>query len=62
MKTERGTVTLWVLGLCVSIMFRGGLGVDLWRGVAVRRELSAVADAAASAGANWWIGLRASCG
>mgnify|MGYP000194451570 CR=1 FL=1 len=49
---ERGTATLWVLGLCVSVMFLGGLALDLWRGVAVRRELSATADAAATAGAN----------
>ena len=49
---ERGTVTLWVLGLCISLMFLGGLGVDLWRAVAERRELSAMADSAAAAGAN----------
>ena len=49
---ERGTVTLWVLGLCISVMFLGGLSLDLWRAVADRRELSAMADAAATAGAN----------
>lgn len=49
---ESGTVTLWVLGLCVAVLFLGGLSLDLWRGVAVRRELSAAADAAATAGAN----------
>jgi hypothetical protein len=49
---ERGTATLWVLGLCVAVMFLGGLALDLWRGVSVRRELSATADAAATAGAN----------
>jgi type II secretory pathway component PulM len=49
---ERGTVTLWVLGLCVAVMFLGGIGLDLWRAIAVRRELSAMADAAATAAAN----------
>ncbi len=49
---ERGTVTLWVLGLCVGLMFLGGLSLDSWRAVAVRRELSVMADAAATAGAN----------
>jgi hypothetical protein len=33
-------------------MFLGGIGVDLWRTIAVRRELSSIADAAATAGAN----------
>jgi hypothetical protein len=49
---ERGTITLWVLGLCVCVLFLGGLGVDLWRGIAVRRDLAALADAAATAAAN----------
>jgi hypothetical protein len=49
---ERGTVTLWVLGLCISLMFLGGLGLDLWRAVAERRQLSSMADSAATAGAN----------
>jgi hypothetical protein len=49
---EAGTVTIFVLGLCIAVLFLGGLGVDLWRAVAVRRELSSIADAAATAGAN----------
>jgi Flp pilus assembly protein TadG len=48
----RGTVTLWILGLCISLMFLGGLSVDLWRAVAARRELSSIADSAATAAAN----------
>ena len=52
MNRERGTVTLWVLGLCIALMFLGGLSLDLWRAVSARRELSAMADAAATAGAN----------
>ncbi len=49
---ERGTITLWVLGLSISLMFLGGLSVDLWRAVAERRQLSSMADTAATAGAN----------
>jgi hypothetical protein len=49
---ERGSATLWVLGLCVAVLFLGGIGLDLWRGIAVRRELSAMADATATAAAN----------
>jgi hypothetical protein len=49
---ERGTVTLFVLGLCVALLFLGGLSLDLWRAIAVRRDLSALADSSATAGAN----------
>ena len=52
MDCERGTITLWVLGLCIALMFLGGLSLDLWRAVADRRELSGMADAAATAGEN----------
>jgi hypothetical protein len=51
-RNERGMITLWILGLTVSVMFLGGLSVDLWRAIAVRREVSVMADAAATAGAN----------
>jgi hypothetical protein len=51
-NTERGTITLWVLGLAIAMMFLGGLALDLWRAVGTRRELSGMADAAATAGAN----------
>ncbi len=49
---ERGMITLWVLGLTVAVFFLGGIGVDFWRAIAVRREVSMMADAAATAGAN----------
>ena len=45
-------ITLWILGLTISVMFLGGLGLDLWRAIAVRREVSVMADAAVTAGAN----------
>jgi hypothetical protein len=49
---ERGTITLWVLGLCLCVLFLGGLSLDLWRGITLRRDLQAMADAAATAGAD----------
>jgi Flp pilus assembly protein TadG len=51
-RDQRGTTTLWVLGLCVIVLFLGGLSLDLWRVITVRRELVAMADAGATAGAN----------
>ncbi len=50
--TERGAVTLWVLGLCVMVLFVGGISLDLWRGLVERRELTTLADAAAVAGGS----------
>jgi hypothetical protein len=41
-----------VLGLCSCVFFLGGLSLDLWRGISVRRDLQAMADAAAIAGAD----------
>lgn len=52
MQDERGAMTLWVLGLCIAVLFLGGLSLDLWRVIAVRRSLVAMADAGATAGAN----------
>jgi Putative Flp pilus-assembly TadE/G-like len=51
-RDQHGMITLWILGLTISVMFLGGLGLDLWRAVAARREVSLMADSAASAGAN----------
>jgi hypothetical protein len=52
MRGERGSATVFVLGLCVSVLFIGGIGIDLWRAIALRRELSALADAVATSAAN----------
>lgn len=49
---ERGSITFWVLGLAIAVLFLGGLSVDLWRVMSDRRELAAVADSAAAAGAS----------
>ncbi len=49
---QRGTVTLWLLGLTIALMALAGLAVDLGRGFSARRALGAAADAAALAGAG----------
>jgi uncharacterized membrane protein len=49
---DRGSITFWVLGLAIAVLFLGGLSVDLWRVMSERRELAAVADSAAAAGAS----------
>jgi uncharacterized membrane protein len=51
-RAERGTITLWLLGLAMMLLPLGGLGVDLGRSFSSRRALSAAADAAALAGAG----------
>jgi hypothetical protein len=51
-RDEHGMITLWVLGLAVAVLFLGGIGLDFWRAIAVRRQVSVMADAAATAGAN----------
>ena len=48
--TERGTITLWVLGLCLMMLLLGGISLDLWRAFSERRALASAADAAALAG------------
>ena len=52
MKSERGTVTIWILGLCVMLFLLGGISLDLWRAFSERRTLAGAADAAALAGAG----------
>ena len=49
---EHGMITLWVLGLAIAVLFLGGIGLDFWRAIAVRRQVSVMADSAATAGAN----------
>ncbi len=46
---QDGSVTLWLLGLCLLLLTLGGLALDLWHVVAARRSLVGVADAAAYA-------------
>lgn len=49
---ERGSITLWVLGLTVMVLFLGGISLDLWRAFEMREDLAAMADSAANAGAS----------
>ena len=49
---ERGTIMLWLLGLCLMLFLLGGISLDLWRSFSERRALAATADAAALAGAS----------
>ena len=52
MKGDRGSMTIWMLGLSVLLLLFGGLAIDFWRALALQRELSAVADSAAIAAAS----------
>ncbi|HEU4320368.1 MAG TPA: pilus assembly protein TadG-related protein [Acidimicrobiia bacterium] len=52
MRSERGSVTLWVLGLALLLLVFGGLALDYWRALALQRELASVADSAAVAAAS----------
>ncbi len=50
--SDRGSVTIWVLGLSMLLLLFGGLALDYWRALALQRELAAVADSAAIAAAS----------
>jgi len=52
MRSERGSVTIWMLGLSLLLLLFGGIALDFWRGLAVQREMAAVADSAAIAAAS----------
>lgn len=52
LRDDRGSVTVWTLGMVLVIMFLGALSYDLWSGFSTRRELAGAADQAAQAGAN----------
>lgn len=49
---DRGSATIWMLGLSVLLLAFGGLALDFWRGLALQRQLAAVADSAAIAAAS----------
>ena len=51
-RAESGTITLWLLGLCLVLFALGGISLDLWRAFSERRALATTADAAALAGAS----------
>jgi Flp pilus assembly protein TadG len=49
---DRGSITVWILGMVLIVMFVGAISFDLWSGFATRREFAGAADQAAQAGAN----------
>ena len=49
---DRGSVTVWTLGMVLVVLFLGAISFDLWSGFSTRRELAGAADQAAQAGAN----------
>lgn len=50
--SDRGSVTIWMLGLSMLLLVFGGLALDYWRALALQRELAAAADSAAIAAAS----------
>jgi len=52
LRSERGSVTFWMLGLSLLLLLFGGLAVDFWRALALQRELAAIADSASVAAAS----------
>jgi Flp pilus assembly protein TadG len=51
-RDDRGSVTVWTLGMVLVVLFLGAISFDLWSGFATRRDYAGAADQAAQAGAN----------
>lgn len=49
---DRGSVTVWTLGMVLVVLFLGAISFDLWSGFSTRRQYAGAADQAAQAGAN----------
>lgn len=47
--SERGSITLWMVGLVMIVFAIGGIALDLWRGLSAHRYVSSTVDAAAVA-------------
>lgn len=52
MSDERGSMTVWAMGMSLLLFAVGFLALDLWSGFAARQEAAAIADSAAIAGAT----------
>jgi len=52
MNNERGSMTLWALGLSLILFGVGFLALDLWNAFSARSEAAGIADSAAIAGAT----------
>ncbi len=51
-RRQRGSVTVWGLGLTLALALFAGLVIDTWRVFAERQDLSGMADSASIAGAT----------
>lgn len=51
-RREDGSITLWMIGVCVMLLFLGGISLDLWRAFSERRALAARVDSASIAGGS----------
>jgi hypothetical protein len=51
-EAERGSATLWALGLSMLLFGFGFLSLDLWSSFSSRQQAAAVADSAAIAGGS----------
>lgn len=49
---ERGSITVWALGMSLLLFAVGFLSLDLWSGFTARSQAAAIADSAAIAGAS----------
>ena len=49
---QRGSITLWSLGLGICLLVVGGIGLDMWAVVAMRARLVGVAEAIATGAAS----------
>ena len=49
---QRGSITIWGIGLTLILALFAGLVIDTWRVFAIRQDLAGMADAAAIAGAT----------
>ena len=52
MSDERGSMTVWAMGMSLLLFAVGFLSLDLWSGFSARLEAAAIADSAAIAGAT----------
>ena len=52
MRGDRGSMTVWAMGLSLLLYAVGFLALDLWSGFSARNQAAAIADSAAIAGAT----------
>ena len=52
MNSDRGSITIWILGLAMVVLAIGGLALDLWRVLDEKHRVEFIADSAAVSGAS----------